>query len=185
MVVGIAVVIAGVFGSRYWDYHRTYNAALNKYEAGLEKYGFDRFKNGWEYDFETYIDDIQYVVADPERSEFSYDEWGIRNHGVYAVIDPESTVKLSTGAEGREIPYHIVLSLYYDNIKLDVYEDSPEKKELYYRTYEGLVGSYESYSGEGIVPADMEPVIKQIYESNKEVIDNTYAQAIEIRDALY
>ena len=184
-VIGIAVIASALLGFRYVSYRNVSSAAAEKYEAGLEKYGFERFSNGWDHDYETYIDDIQYVADEPEMREFSEDSWGIRNQGVYAVIDPEGKLKVSAGTDERETPYHIVLRLFYDRVSLDVYEDDPGNEEMYYRFYEGHAGSYDSYDGEGFVPEEMDPVIRNIYEENKETIDRVYRQAMEIRDTIY
>lgn len=184
-VICIAVAVGAVLGLRYANYYRTNNAAIKKYEAGLEKYGFGRFKNGWDHDYEIYIDNVQYVVDDPEIRDFSESEWGIVAKGVFAVIDPEKTFKLSTSADEREVDYHIVLRLYNNFVDMSVYEDDPENKELYYNSFAGQVGQYSGSFGEGIVPSEMDAVIRQIYDDNKEAIDSAYAQAVEIRDTLY
>ncbi|MBQ6150403.1 MAG: helix-turn-helix transcriptional regulator [Mogibacterium sp.] len=184
-VIGIAVTVAAVFGVRYLEYRNVSREAMAKYEAGLEKYGFDRFGNGWDLDYVTYINGIQYVADEPSLRNFDEGTWGIVNQGVFAVIDPESRLGISTGSGGREIDYHVVLRLFHDMIDISVYEDQPDNKEMYYHSFAGLVGTYSGDRDEGVEESEMSSVVRQVYRENKDVIDSAFAQALEMQDTLY
>ncbi len=184
-VIILAAVAAGIYIAAYRsDTVRT----ETKFKNGLRELGFTE-AGDTEYmkRYETEIGGVRYVVPEPVMRDISSCEWGNMNKTVTAVIETDRTLAVGNAEGTQVIPYHIDMRITEDMFYIDVFRDDPQNEELYYLEYDPGKKLAENHGliNDGIDPASMSDMMRPIYEENREIIDTSFAKAVDIHNTLY
>lgn len=178
-IVGLLVIALGIQAYRGISYLRTKDRLESRFYNGVEKHGFIRDESGEDtiYYLEA-SDGVRYEAPDAEMKDFYTGSayWDLYYKYINAYRDSDNTVSIENNDGSKtKIPYH--LKLVYSEHFCDIYaiqdgDDAPVDTGLIIINEDG----YEY---------NMSKLMYQIYEDNKDQIDDAIKTMTEMWDDMY
>ena len=183
MIICIAACAVLVLGLRYASYSSLKDLLESHFYEGTESNGF--VSDGEDFDprYHLETDGVNFEVCDAEMREFSYKRswWDLYDKFINAAFDPDKAVAVrADDGTSKEYGY---------NIRLSYIRESAERASCSIYIYAD--GSNEVLDhgsidwNDGNPDYDMTPMVSQIYEDNKEMIDSITERQSRMWDEIF